>query len=203
MRPCWPRTRDNLALAVTREDGDGSIHRYLDQLWPVLLSRFTDLIRLNEPFDALESWWTISVLIVLTAIEFLADKVPVVDSINDVVQTAIRPVAGAILFAANANAIAEIHPVLAMTCGLLVAGTVHVVKATARPLVTAATAGAGNPVVSSIEDVLSAATAFLSVLLPVLIGLVLLIAVMIIGWWLWRLDRRRNVTRGAGSAYRG
>jgi hypothetical protein len=179
------------------------LNAYLPLLIVALLSRFTDLIRLNEPFDALESWWTISVLIVLTAIEFLADKVPVVDSINDVVQTAIRPVAGAILFAANANAIAEIHPVLAMTCGLLVAGTVHVVKATARPLVTAATAGAGNPVVSSIEDVLSAATAFLSVLLPVLIGLVLLIAVMIIGWWLWRLDRRRNVTRGAGSAYRG
>jgi hypothetical protein len=179
------------------------LNAYLPLLIVALLSRFTDLIRLNEPFDALESWWTVGVLIVLTAIEFLADKVPVVDTINDVVQTAIRPVAGAILFAANANAIAEIHPVLAMTCGLLVAGTVHVVKATARPLVTAATAGAGNPVVSSIEDVLSAATAFLSVLLPVLIGLVLLIAVMIIGWWLWRLDRRRNVTRGAGSAYRG
>jgi hypothetical protein len=97
------------------------------------------------------------------------------------------------LFAANANAIADIHPVLAMVCGLLIAGTVHVVKTTARPLVTAATAGAGNPVVSSAEDILSAATAFLSVLLPTLMGLVLLLAVAIIGWWLWRLDRRRAV----------
>jgi len=179
------------------------LNAYLPLLIVALLSRFTDLIRLNEPFDALASWWTIGVLIVLATVEFLADKIPVVDTINDVVQTLIRPIAGAILFAASSNAIADVHPVLAMACGLLVAGTVHVVKATARPLVTAATAGTGNPVVSSIEDVLSAATAFLSVLLPALIGLVLLLAVSIIGWWLWRLDRRRSVTRGTGAAYRG
>ncbi len=179
------------------------LNAYLPLLIVALLSRFTDLIRLNEPFDALASWWTIGVLIVLATVEFLADKIPVVDTINDVVQTLIRPIAGAILFAASSNAIADVHPVLAMACGLLVAGTVHVVKATARPLVTAATAGTGNPVVSSIEDVLSAATAFLSVLLPALFGAVLLFAVCIIGWWLWRLDRRRSVTRGAGSAYRG
>jgi hypothetical protein len=179
------------------------LNAYLPLLIVALLSRFTDLIRLNEPFDALESWWTIGVLIVLASIEFLADKIPVVDTINDVVQTLIRPIAGAILFAASTNAIAEIHPVLAMVCGLLIAGTVHVVKATARPLVTAATAGMGNPVVSSVEDVLSAATAFLSVLLPTLIGVVLLLAVSIIGWWLWRLGRRRSVTRDAGAAYRG
>jgi hypothetical protein len=179
------------------------LNAYLPLLIVALLSRFTDLIRLNEPFDALESWWTIGLLIVLASIEFLADKIPVVDTINDVVQTLIRPIAGAILFAASSNAIADVHPVLAMACGLLVAGTVHVVKATVRPLVTAATAGTGNPVVSSIEDVLSAATAFLSVLLPALIGLVLLLAVSIIGWWLWRLDRRRSVTRGTEAAYRG
>lgn len=169
------------------------LNAYLPLLIVALLSRFTDLIRLNEPFDALESWWTIGVLIVLAAFEFLADKIPVVDTVNDVVQTLIRPIAGAILFAANANAIADIHPVLAMVCGLLIAGTVHVVKTTTRPLVTAATAGAGNLVVSSAEDILAAATAFLSVLLPTMIGLVLLLAVSIIGWWLWRLDRRRAV----------
>jgi hypothetical protein len=178
------------------------LNAYLPLLIVALLSRFTDLIRLNEPFDALESWWTIGVLIVLAAIEFLADKIPVVDTANDVVQTLVRPIAGAILFAASTNAIADIHPVLAMICGLLIAGTVHVVKAAARPLVTAATAGTGNPVVSSVEDVLSAATAFLSVLLPALIGIVLLLAVAIIGWWLWRLDRRRSVTPDAKGAYR-
>jgi hypothetical protein len=175
------------------------LNAYLPLLIVALLSRFTDLIRLNEPFDALESWWTIGVLVVLATIEIVADKIPVVDSINDIIQTLIRPIAGAILFAANANAIADVHPVLAMICGLLIAGTVHVAKAVARPVITAATAGTGNAVVSTTEDVVSALTAILSVLLPTLMALVLLIAVLIIGWWLWSRERQRRADR-SGSA---
>ena len=169
------------------------LNAYLPLLIVALVSRFTKLIQLNEPFDALSSWWSIGVLVVLTTIEVLADKIPAVDSINDVLQTFVRPVAGAILFAANANAISDIHPVLAMVCGLLIAGTVHVAKSVARPVVTATTAGAGNPVVSTAEDVISAATAFLAILLPTLLALVLLFAVAIIGWWLWKRHQRRSV----------
>jgi uncharacterized protein DUF4126 len=169
------------------------LNAYLPRLIVSLVSRFTNLIRLNDPFDALESWWTIGVLVVLATIEILADKIPVVDSINDVIQTFIRPVAGAVLFAANTNAIADVHPVLAMACGLLIAGTVHVVKSAARPVVTAATAGTGNTVVSTAEDVLSALTAFLAILLPALLAIVLLIATAIIGWWLWKRHQRHAV----------
>ncbi len=175
------------------------LNAYLPLLVVALLSRFTDLIRLNDPFDALESWWTIGVLVVLATIEVVADKIPVVDSINDIIQTLIRPIAGALLFAANAKAIAAVHPVLAMICGLLIAGTVHVAKAVARPVITAATAGTGNAVVSTTEDVVSALTAILSVLLPTLMALVLLIAVLIIGWWLWSRERQRRADR-SGSA---
>jgi hypothetical protein len=169
------------------------LNAYLPLLIVALVGRFTNWIRLNEPFDALTSWWAIGVLVVLTAVEILADKIPIVDSTNDVIQTFVRPVAGAILFAANTNVIADVHPVLAMVCGLLVAGTVHVVKSTARPIVTASTAGAANPVVSTGEDILSALTAFLSILLPVLLAIVLLAATLIVGWWLWSIRRRRLV----------
>jgi hypothetical protein len=169
------------------------LNAYLPLLIVALLGRFTNLIRLNEPFDALTSWWVIALLSVLLAIEVLADKIPVIDSINDVVQTFVRPVAGAILFAANANTIADIHPILAMICGVLVSGVVHVAKTTARPVVTAASAGTANPVVSTVEDILSAATAFLAILLPVLLALVLLTSAAIIGWWLWSIRRRKRV----------
>jgi hypothetical protein len=169
------------------------LNAYLPLLIVALVGRFTNWIRLNEPFDALTSWWAIGVLVLLTAVEILADKIPIVDSTNDVIQTFVRPVAGAILFAANTNAIADVHPVLAMVCGLLVAGTVHVVKSTARPIVTASTAGVANPVVSTGEDILSALTAFLSILLPVLLAIVLLAATLIVGWWLWSIRRRRPV----------
>jgi len=170
------------------------LNAYLPLLIVALTARFTDWIQLNDPFGALTSWWIIGLLAILLGIEIFADKIAVVDSINDVVQTFVRPTAGAILFAANANTIADIHPILAMVCGVLVSGTVHVAKASARPMVTAASVGTANPVVSTVEDLISAATAFLAILLPTILAIVLLVAVAIIGWWLVARHRRRQQT---------
>ena len=164
------------------------LNAYLPLLVVALLARFTDLIRLEPPWDALESWWVIGLLAVLLIIEILVDKVPAVDTINDVIQTFVRPVAGAILFAASAGILGEAHPVLALICGLLVAGGVHAVKATARPVVTGTTGGTLNPVVSTVEDVLSLILAVLSIVLPIL-GLLILVLVII---WLIRRRRRRR-----------
>jgi hypothetical protein len=164
------------------------LNAYLPLLVVALLARFTDLIRLEPPWDALESWWVIGVLVVLLLIEILVDKVPAVDTVNDVIQTFIRPVAGAVLFVASAGVLGEAHPVLALICGLLVAGGVHAAKATARPVVTGTTGGMLNPVVSTIEDILSLVLAVLSILLPIL-GLLILALVIV---WLIRRRRRRD-----------
>jgi len=165
------------------------LNAYLPLLVVALLARFTDLITLKAPWDALESWWVIGVLVVLLLIEILVDKIPAVDSINDAIQTFIRPVAGAILFAASAGVIGETHPVLALICGLLVAGGVHVAKATARPVITGTTAGVLNPVVSAAEDAVSLVVSVLSIVVPVL-GLILLLAVLV--WLIRRRWRRRD-----------
>ena len=90
------------------------LNAYLPLLVVALVARFTTLVRLNQPFDALTNGWVIALLAVLTLIEVLVDKIPAVDTINDVIQTAVRPAAGAILFAASSNAISDIHPVLAL-----------------------------------------------------------------------------------------
>lgn len=164
------------------------LNAYLPLLVVALLARFTDLITLKPPWDALESWWVIGVLTVLLLIEVIVDKVPAVDSINDAIQTFVRPAAGAVLFAASAGGIGEVHPVLALICGLLVAGGVHAVKATARPVVTGTSGGLLNPVVSLIEDMISLAVAVLSILVPIL-GLFLLLLVII--WFIRRRRRRR------------
>jgi hypothetical protein len=163
------------------------LNAYLPLLVVGLLARFTDLISLERPWDTLESWWVIGVLTVLLLIEFLVDKVPAVDSVNDVIQTVIRPVAGAILFAGSAGIISDAHPVLALVCGLLISGGVHAVKATARPIVTGTTGGLLNPVVSFFEDVLSLTVAILSILVPLLAVLLLLLII----FWLIRRRRRR------------
>jgi hypothetical protein len=165
------------------------LNAYLPLLVVALLARFTDLITLNPPWDALESWWVIGVLAVLLLIEMLVDKIPAVDTANDVIQTFVRPVAGAMLFAASAGVIGEAHPVVAMICGLLVAGGVHAVKATARPVITGTTGGVLNPVVSVVEDAISLVVSILSILVPVL-GLILLLLVII--WLIRRIWRRRE-----------
>lgn len=164
------------------------LNAYLPLLVVALVARFTDLIQLNEPWDVVTSWWVIGVLAVLLIIEMTVDKIPAVDTVNDVINTAIRPVAGAILFAAASGVVGEMNPVLALICGLLTAGAVHAAKATARPVVTAATAGTGNWLVSSLEDVVSLIVSILAILVPVLL---VIIIVSIIVWVGWRLSRRR------------
>lgn len=151
----------------------------------VIAHYFPQAMTLHAPFDTLANSWVLIVLGILIIIEFLADKIPAINHINDLIQTFIRPAAGAIVFAASAKVITDIHPVLALICGLLVAGGVHTVKAMAvRPAVTATTGGAGNLPVSLAEDFIAALTSILSVLLPVFAALLVLIFLTLLLTWL-------------------
>ena len=166
------------------------LNAYIPLLVVSLLAKFTNLIELTSPWDALTSWWTIGVLMVLCLIEAVADKIPAVDHVNDAVQTFIRPTAGAILFAASAGSVTKVNPVLLMICGLLVAGSVHTVKSVlVRPVVTAATAGTGDPVVSFAEDVTAGFISVLSVVLPIVTLIVIIILVFVIASWIRRRKR--------------
>ncbi|KAF0111189.1 MAG: hypothetical protein FD147_1127 [Chloroflexi bacterium] len=157
------------------------LNAYIPLLVVALLAKYTDLIKLQDPWNTMTSWWVIGVLIFLSLIEFLADKIPAVNHVNDIVQTFIRPTAGAIVFAATATQIGDVNPVLALIAGLLVAGGVHAVKALAiRPAVTATTGGAGNVPVSMAEDAASTVVSFLSILLPVLVACLLVLVTTII-----------------------
>ncbi len=90
------------------------LNAYIPLLIFALAAKFpldNPLIELSSPYDILTNWWVIGLLVVLLVIEMLVDKVPAVDSINDVIQTVVRPVAGAFLFAANAQVITDASPV--------------------------------------------------------------------------------------------
>jgi len=161
------------------------LNAYIPLLIIACLGKFTDLIHLSQPWDALTSWWIIGVLSVLSIIEFFADKVPAVNHVNDLIQTFVRPTAGAVAFAASAQVVTDVHPVLSLGLGLLVAGGVHTVKAAAvRPMVTAATGGAGNIPVSILEDVVSGVVSILSIIVPVLIACIL---ILVTSWAVYRL----------------
>ena len=172
------------------------LNAYIPLFVVSLLAKFTNLIELAEPWNALESWWVIGVLAVLGVVEIVADKVPAVDHVNDAIQTFIRPVAGAILFATSARSITEINPVLSMICGLLVAGSVHAAKSlVARPVIEATTLGVGTPVVSTVEDIIVTIISVLAVVLPVLMSILLILIV----WWIVWLFRKLKPNRTKSS----
>ena len=161
------------------------LNAYIPLLVVSLLAKFTDLIELQSPWDTLTSWWVIGLLVVLGTIEFFADKVPAVNHINDIIQTFVRPAAGAIVFAASANVVTEMSPILSIVSGLLVAGSVHTVKAAAvRPAISATTGGLGHAPVSFAEDVISIIMSITAILLPFLIGIFfILLFIVFIRWW--------------------
>jgi len=175
--------------------GSAGLNAYIPLLMVALAARLpldNPLIKLQAPYDLLGSWWAIGLIAVLLVIEIVADKIPAVDTVNDGIQTFIRPAAGAILFAGSANVITDVHPILALGAGLLVAGGVHATKTAARPIVTVSTAGVGNPIVSTLEDITAFVVSFLAILLPI-IAAILLFTLLIIVFTMVRRWRRRKV----------
>lgn len=166
------------------------LNAYIPLLVVALLGRFTNLIKLQQPWDALTSWWIIGILVVLSLIEFLADSTPAINHVNDIIQTFIRPTAGAIVFAASANILTDVSPILSLASGLLIAGSIHAVKSTViRPTVTATTAGIGNLPFSMLEDATSTIVSILSILVPILVVVFLII---LIGWIISRRYEKKS-----------
>lgn len=180
-------------LAAFGLSASAGLNAYIPLLVIGLLARYTDLIELGTPWDTLTSWWVLGLLIVLSLVEFFADKIPAVNHANDVIQTFVRPVAGAIVFAASAKVITDIHPVLALAAGVLVAGGVHAAKSVAvRPAVTLTTGGAGNVPVSMAEDLLAIILSIVSVVIPIILTFIF---IMITAWFVYFLWRRAERDR--------
>ena len=155
-------------------------------------------------FEWMESWWAIGIGAVLLVTEITLDKVPAVDSLNDAVQTVIRPGMGGLMGAATAGASTldestwmQEHAWVGVVLGIVVAGLVHTGKAASRPVINAGTAGFGAPVASTAEDGVAVGIALVAIVLPLLVILVLVVLVAALVWVLsaWRRLRRRRQAR--------
>jgi hypothetical protein len=167
------------------------LNAYIPLFTIAVIAHYTNWFKLSPPYDLLANPWIIILLGALIIIEFLADKVPAINHVNDAIQTFIRPVAGAIAFAASAKLLTDIHPLISLACGLLIAGSVHVAKsAVIRPAVTATTGGAGNVPISIAEDVISTVTSLLAVIVPVILACIFVVLTV---WLILRGQRRSNV----------
>lgn len=194
------------ALTGTGLAASAGLNAYIPLLIMGLMARFTDAIDLPSGWQWLSNGWVIAILALLLAIEVVADKVPMVDHVNDVVQTVVRPTAGGIVFGAGSSAqtatvtdpgsFFSSHQWVPIAAGVLIALFVHGTKAATRPVVNATTAGFGAPVASTVEDVGSIIMSLLAILLPILVllGLVLLVSTAI---WAFRRRRKRRRERGA------
>ncbi|GAB4277641.1 MAG: DUF4126 domain-containing protein [Coriobacteriia bacterium] len=167
------------------------LNAYIPILAVGLAQRF-GLLELAEPWDLLGEWWVIALAGVLFLVEVVADKVPAADSVNDIVQTVVRPAAGGIVFVAASSEAVDVHPALLVAAGVILAGAVHAAKATARPAVNATTAGFGAPAVSTAEDIIAAATSLAAVILPIAVAAGLVAIAGFLVWLRVRRSRQRS-----------
>jgi hypothetical protein len=180
------------------------LNAYIPLLAIGLLSRFTDLVSLPAGWAWLENGWVQIILGVLLIIEIVADKVPAVDSINDWIQTIVRPAAGGIVFGSGtaAQTAAVTDPAAFFTSnawvpiviGVLLALTVHLGKTVVRPAANVATAGIAAPVLSTAEDIFSVVMSVVALLLPVLV-IVGLVGLLVAAIAMIRRMRRRRAER--------
>lgn len=175
--------------------GSAGLNAYIPLLIVALAGRFPlhdPLLKLSAPYDLLSSPWVIGLLVILLAIEMLVDKIPAVDTLNDGIQTFVRPAAGAILFAGSSSMVADVNPILGILAGVLVAGSVHATKGVVRPVVTASTAGTGNWAVSLVEDFTATVVSLMAIFLPLLAAVVVLIVAILIFVVIRRVRRRKR-----------
>jgi hypothetical protein len=133
-----------------------------------LLSRFANL-RLPGELEVLTSWWVIGVALVLFVVEFVADKIPVVDTTWDVIHTFIRIPAGAVLAATAFGEFDKSAQVIAFLLGGGLALSSHGTKAATRAVINTSPEPVSNIVVSLLEDVLAVGSILIAVFLPVVL----------------------------------
>jgi hypothetical protein len=184
------------------------LNAYIPLLALGLAGRFLDAVTLPAGWAWLETPWVLGILGVLLAIELVADKIPIVDHVNDWLQTIVRPTAGGLAFGSGSTATtaAVTDPAaffssnqwVPIALGVVIALGVHLAKASARPVVNAFSVGTATPVVSAAEDVGSVGVSVLALLVPILVLVVLPLVV----WAVWlivraRLRRRRRLADSA------
>ena len=183
------------------------INAYLPLLSFAVAVRWLHLYTVNSNFAFITSNWFMIALVILTVLDFFADKIPLIDHAWDATHTVVRPLAGALVAAASSRqvtlpvslssiglhllpatsgATADIHIVgaglliIALFGGLLAALS-HTAKATTRLVSTVTTAGLFNVALSFVEDVLVVIIVLISLLVPALMLILLALFLVIFG----------------------
>lgn len=136
-----------------------------------LLGRFSHL-QLPGELEILTNWWVIGVAVALYVVEFVADKVPYIDSTWDVIHTFIRVPAGAVLAASAFGDFDRSIQVIALLLGGGLALSSHGTKAATRAMLNASPEPVSNWIASIAEDIVAVLSIVASVFVPVLIFII-------------------------------
>lgn len=185
------------------------LNAYIPLLLLGLGSRFTELVDLPSNWAWLGNEWVLGILALLLVFEVIADKIPGLDSVNDVIQTVVRPTAGGLAFGSGTTAttVAVTDPAaffssnqwVPIATGVVIALAIHLAKLSVRPLANAMTAGIAAPILSTVEDASSAVISILAILAPIIAILLLAIAIVLFVRWIARLRYRRAAAMPASS----
>lgn len=174
------------------------LRAFLPPLVLGLLARF-DLVTLRGDLDWLAATPALIIFATAVLVEILADKVPLLDHVLDLLGMVVKPAAGALVLAAP---LVDLGPLttllLALVVGGTVAATVHATKSALRLASTGTTGGMGNPVLSLAEDGLSLTGTVLAILAPLLLVLLLVASLLflrrIVRWMQARVRPRPSLS---------
>lgn len=159
-------------------------------------------VALPPDYQAFGSWWVIGIAGALYCVEFIADKVPWVDTLWDAVHTFVRPIGGAALAVAALGDASPSMKVAAALLGGLVATSSHITKAGTRVIANTSPEPFSNWVLSFLEDGFVVALGLLALKFPLaalVVSLVVLLAIGVLAGVLIAAFRRRFGSRAPAA----
>lgn len=190
----------SLALGTAWTSG---INLYATVIVLGLLQKFGSA-KLPGGLDVLDNWWIIGVAGGLYLVEFLADKIPYVDSVWDVVHTFIRVPAGAVVAYAATNEMDSSVSVMATLLGGGLAFSSHGVKSALRVGANMSPEPFSNWVLSLVEDAIAFVVAVLAVFAPFIIAGVLAVFLLFFIWFFPKVFRAvRRLFQAVAAFFRG
>ena len=159
-------------------------------------------VDLPPQYRVFDNPWIIGVAIALYLVEFVADKIPWIDTIWDAVHTAIRPFGGALIAIATLGDASPATKIMVGLLGAALATSTHLSKAGTRALANASPEPFTNWALSLGEDIFVVGLGALALKYPAAAALVVLVLVAVIATfaaWIARALRRRFARAASGA----
>jgi len=163
-----------------------------------LLEHF-GLAHLPGELEVLANWWVIGMAVGLYVVEFIADKIPAVDSAWDAVHTFIRVPAGAAMAAAAFSHADPVVRIIALLAGGGVALSSHGTKAAARATANLSPEPFSNIALSLAEDAVAIGSSFLMAWFPVVMLGIVVVFLVVFFWLAPRMLRAIKRRLGFGA----